>query len=194
MKLVWKYGLLKFVHDAIINADYITMNQWKKLIKNRILKDDTRKIMMNGMMCRSLCNVTEDTWRRNKMVSWWTYAKFNTWDINKCRIMIRLLLDSYRLNSKCCSICNNGQSSNATHILFQCNRFDNTRTQLWSDICNASPQRLGIELQNMNSDERCKFLLNALNCDFVRDWMELYKCVVKFVSTMYSAYMLAINS
>ena len=169
------------------------MKQKTMLIKDCILQLDRRKLTVNGYLCKSLVLVSTDTWNSDKMLSWWNYVKSNVWNMNRCRITVRLLLNTYRFGYESCKLCNNNQCDSVTHILFECNGFPSAREALWEQVVASSPQTLSIELRNMNSLKRCELLLNCLNCDIVPEWMELYDAICIYISTMYTDYMDSLN-
>ena len=74
------------------------------------------------------------------------------------------------------------------HILFECTSGDVMRDLMWTKVVQACPGQLAGELNKMNSMCKTKFVLNALYCDYVVEWQELYIAICEFAFKVYSQY------
>ena len=187
-KLCLKYKLVEIVFNSILSGMYMSIDKWKQLIKHRVLQGDTRKLTANSYFCKSLFLVSKNTYCSDRMLSWWTDANMNVWDINQCRIIIRLLLNTYRFGDKFCQVCNENRYNTVVHIIFECNRTQRTRSMLWDEVLECCPQRLRMDIILMNNTQKSELLLNCFNCDYVVEWTHLYTAVCRFVSIMYTEY------
>ena len=182
------YGLLETVLDAIMNGDYMSITMWKKMVKERVLSQDIKSVKVTSKLYKSLELVNNDIWNSRTMLAWWFYAKCCPWDVKKCRVIVRLLLNCYRLGKQRCILCMDGNKNDVRHILFQCTSLMVKRSLLWANVISECPKQLGIEIENMDAEYRCKFILCALNCEFVAEWLQVYKSLMNFVYIMYSSY------
>ena len=122
------------------------------------------------------------------MLGWWYFVKHNPWYNKRCRMIVGLLLNTYRIGYKKCALCLNGQQNDITHVLFQCESLLHIRTELWAKVIEDAPGQLGRELEAMSIYSRSKILLNALNCDFIEEWSKVYKSIMFFVCTLFQEY------
>ena len=59
------------------------------------------------------------------------------------------------------------------------------RFKLWNDVLEKATNILSKELISMNTSERAKFILNAMECKYVREWSQVYDAMLKFVCDIY---------
>lgn len=185
LKVYEKYSLMKLLVDSVQQGEYIGKMTFKKMVKATITDHDRKMLTANSLMYRSLEHLDLNNWR---MVGWWSYGKECPWYIKRCRLVVRLLLNSYRLGNQICALCINGQQNNILHILFQCEALADDRIDLWQAVCDSAPKQLAHELRNMTVTKQCEYLLNALKCDYVKEWSKLYKAMMFYVCTLYMEY------
>ncbi len=182
-----KYNLLELVMACITSADYLNVKQWKRMIYDIVLRNDQKRLNVSSMMYKSLCRVTNNN-KTHTMIGWWKHAKFVPTDAVYCRIIMKLLLDTYRLGREHCKLCINGQKNSIEHILFVCPKVDEIRTIQWKKVNECNPDCLIREINNMCIPERTRFILNAFNCNYVTEWMDLYRNVLYFINVMLNQY------
>ena len=124
------------------------------------------------------------------MSPWWAYASQNPVECNKCRVLMRLMLNSYRLGKKrCCD----EHLNDLPHVLFECEILTQVRYKYWNIVHNSLVYNLINDIESMNCQERCKFILNGFNCVFMKEWEETYRVMLLCVYKMFIAYQKAIN-
>ena len=96
-----KYELLDVVYDSVTNAMYMSMAKWKKMIKCVVLGKYNRDLCRSTHLYDSLSYTMSNT-MNNKLMSWWIYVNRCPWDTKKVSIIIRLLLNTYRLGVNMC--------------------------------------------------------------------------------------------
>ena len=181
-----KYGLLDMVYGSIYNGSYITMHQWKNLIKRIVNQKQISALQRSCRMYTSLSHMMPST-LNGKQLSWWLYVQRSPWDAAKCSIIVRLLLNTYRLGSNMCKLCNQTRDTLA-HILFTCTVTDELRATLWSPVIVACPPQLVEQMSLMSDNSRTMFIVNALNCDYIGDWHLVYESVMHYIYAMFSNY------
>ena len=143
-------------------------------------------------MSKSLVNLT--AYKKTKHISgWWEYVQHMPGECNKCRTIIRLLLDCHQLNvctqrydngNALCKQCNMGDES-VTHILYECSANVMQRNLLWENVMRQSPNGMKICVNTMSNIEKTKFILSGLNNMYCHEWTLLYKAVSEFINEIY---------
>ena len=128
-----------------------------------------------------------------QMSAWWEHGHHNPEYTRKNRIIIQLLLNKDRQGPKRCVLCNQHDTREVKHILFECAHLNEIRTTVWNAVISQGPQALIRDLQSMSSIDKCKFVLNGLNSAYVQEWCNLYCSLSDFVITIYSAYQVSVE-
>ena len=183
-----KYALQEIVLNAVLYGEYIEPIHWKKLVKELVYKVDSKRQKINIKLYKSMSLLNVEFVGSHIILPWWKYAKTCPWQVRKCRVITRLLLNSYRLGREMCIFCNDGSPNDIAHILFDCRKLHNVRKDSWANIEVHCPLQLWRELNGMCSLNRSRFLLNAFNCDLICEWSDLYMDVVNFVYIMFTSY------
>ena len=180
-----KYELMNIILAAMHTGCYEMVQDLKKIIISKVKDHDEMESRVNTMMYRSLQLVDIKDWRS---VGWWCFAKKYPWQVNKCRVIVRLLLNSYRLGTVVCPLCMCGQTNDIVHILFQCQAIECKRKVLLAEIYDVAPGALRADLEEMSMSVKTEYFLNALKCDFICEWTDLYNAVIRFVILLYKEY------
>ena len=164
-----KYGLLNVIVDAVQYGKYVMPNEWKRLVKDTVLSNDLKRLKVTSQLFKSLEMLNIQPMQNHTMLTWWTFAKVAPWEINKCRMMARILINTYRMGKEPCSYCSDGSSNSTTHVLFMCEEVKLTREKLWKKLLEACPEQMQMEMGHMPAQARAKFVLNALNGKFITE-------------------------
>ena len=124
---------------------------------------------------------------RKSLCIWWQYVKHNPSDTRKCMLIVRLLLNCYRLGRKRCYYCNDHNLSSLPHILFECESVKTIRDELWSKANIMNPNMFEA-MDIMDTKSRCMFILNGFYSSYVNEWFDLYKHIVHFIFHVYQQY------
>ncbi len=179
-----KYGLMNFVLESIEGAEYITLNEWKKRIKEYVMNRDIKRLNITCKLYKSLDMLKVNTTHR--VISWWLYASRYPQDTYRIRTIVRLLFNNPRLGKEQCNYCN--LYDTREHILFQCTELTDSRKILWNEVVKTCPKQLLKELSKMSVFERTKFILNGFNCKYTPEWDLLYASLSNFCYIMYNIY------
>jgi hypothetical protein len=182
-----KYGVLEEVMSAVDLGDYENISSWKRKVKGLVLEKDFRNLKITCKIYRSL-NLLQVSGSEHNVLSWWVYAHRYPKTTMYVRLVVKILLNTYRLGKEGCKVCGTGQLNSATHILFECNGIQNVRDQYWHDVEQTGPLQIRHEMRRMSNYDRTKFVLNAFFCQFIADWTDLYHSTCRYCYKMYIAY------
>ena len=102
-----KYGLLDIVQNGVTSGDYISMLEWKKVVNEKVMSHDFKKWGMNCRLYKATVLYSVDVLKARQILSWWTYCSKVPVETTKCRLLVRLLLNCFRLGSERCTFyCN----------------------------------------------------------------------------------------
>ena len=191
-----KYGLLDLVKDVLENNKVISMDAWKKTVKQKIWNIQNQKLSIICTLNKTLYLFSTPI-ESNSMLAWWHFVQLKPSALFKCRIIMRLLLDCHNLKScmvrhkgneisnDLCEQCSLGTAENIQHILFECTRNDVQRKKLWFSVLNACPKALANDIERMDVKQKTAFLLTGLGNNFVKEWMYIYDQILDFVYSLY---------
>ena len=126
----------------------------------------------------------------NAIKTWWRLAYLNPRTIYFVRTMVRLLLNVSCYGFHVCKYCGFGTSDSLEHIIFQCEHNKNCRSKYWPELMNVGPKALIDDLESMTEHDRCVYILNCFNSEYIVEWSELYQCVGKFLHYTVNEYLL----
>ena len=184
-----KYSLVAMLDMAIKRGEYIEMNRFKSLVKDRVNKLENSRFVITCQLYKSL-NLFRQCVPKIAMWPWWNFANANPEFTYKVRIIYRLLVARSCLNSDTasfsgsspnCNACDNNEVESVDHMLFVCHAFDNVRDHKWNIIENAIPRGMRIELSKMTNKVKTEFLLAGMRVNFTPEWMNIYKAMCDFI-------------
>ena len=187
LQLCYKYGIAHIVINAIESGEYMDMAKWKMLVKSVVSNRDLKSWKATCSLYNSLKYLNQEI-EHLQMSTWWQHSHHNPGYARKNRTVIQLLLNKDRQGPKRCVLCNQHDTREVKHILFECGSLNEIRNTLWNNVIIQGPEALMGEFQSMSSMDRCKFVLNGLNSVYVQEWNNLYCSLSDFVVTIYSAY------
>ena len=179
-----KYNLQSFVMDAIENASYCNMAQWKKMVRHLVENKYVRQVSVTKPLFKSLQYMSICCF----MSPWWHYAHRCPSKSRESRAIVQLLLNKDRYVHSVCVYCDVQTRVNTHHILFDCSHFAGIREILWSEVELVGPPVLVQHLNEMSSSERCSFILNGFHTGYTVEWQELYMALSSFVFQMIKKY------
>ena len=118
-----RYGLLDLLYDSVLSGDYIPMSEFKKLVMSIAHDIAVRSCKVSGQLYSSLTMYNTCLLNKKQRICWWDVVLRQPEHVNKCRLIIRLLLNVVRLGRERCKLCQYGMNT-TTHILFECQCID----------------------------------------------------------------------
>ena len=80
------------------------------------------------------------------------------------------------------------ENNSIKHILFLCEINKEVRKDKCDKILENSPEGLKRVLCKMIESDRVFFLLNAMNCYYVKEWENTYHYILEFIYYVYNAW------
>ena len=194
IQLCQKYGLMDTMVEAVQYGNFIELSKWKAMVKDAVLTQDIKRLKVSSKIYKSISMLNVNSLQCHTMNAWWSYTKMVPSDIRNVRILMKLLLNTYRLGKDNCPVCDYGSVNSIGHILFECDILQEMRDKQWECVCEVCPNQLCMEMKNMSVYHRCTFILNALDCSLVTEWLDLYSQLVQYVVLMYKSYTKAIDT
>ena len=194
-----KYNLLNTIISAVEFGTYMSMEQWKRCVKERVIARENTKWSVQSTLYPSV-SLAKGVMNKVEVNAWWKYIQVVPSDMYKCISVVRLLLGVGKLNtslyrfkdntiaSPLCNNCESYTEDTAIHMLFQCDGLKEERKTLWQDVLENCPTDvLRNEIVRMRDIDCTKFLLSCLSNTFVLEWIPLYKSICKYVYNLYHA-------
>lgn len=188
-----KYGLYEYLYDSVVSGQYATIHQFKSLVKQKSNATYIQSWKITCCFYKSLSMYNTNVVSGLQMISWWKVVYDAPERTNKCRLIVKLLLNVYRLGKKMCHLCDSYRRDSITHILFECDFVKDVRTKHWKKVASVCPLPLFNDMMKMTLDDRCAFLLSGLNAPYIDDWQNVYVTLLDFMYHTYIRYHNASN-
>jgi hypothetical protein len=192
VKICKKYNLIRYVMDGLNFGLYMSLMEWKREVKNCVSEYDKQCIGVTSTLFSSLRQINFELHFVN---SWWIHALRNPHLSSKVRFLIKLLLGLNNLNTclykykksstNKCRLCNGHSQETIAHILFECTVTKNSRDTQWNEIKNEGLMNCISDLDRMDIDSRCHFILNGFNSNYVEEWNLTYTLLLQYIYNVY---------
>ena len=164
---------------------FMTLNQWKKYVKEKVLDSDLRCMKIKCKLYKSVDMLPID---KQGTFQWWQLAYRNPMYTKHCKMIVRLLLNVFQLGKEQRKVCSSLHTNSLAHILFSCEYTLETRTFYWKNIRHVCPIQLRNELDVMSDNKRCHFILNCMYNRYTPEWYGIYAAMADFIYNVYSSY------
>ena len=186
-----KYNVLIYVVAGMNDGIFMSISEWKRLVKGKIQWLETAKHNVTISMYKK-SNLFVKCIDQSKMWPWYTHASRYPEMYKLCITMMRLLvgveLENERRNVSSYCICCADKLMCAAHILFECPVILVRREISWEDVCSNAPQNLINDICKMNIEDRTCFILNGMNSRYLPEFAIFYNAVMRFVNVMIDEY------
>ncbi len=186
---VKKYALFDTVLESMECGCYMSLKEWKRVVRDRVLGLEKRVLKIRCKTFKSLIMLDTSILSTS---SWWYHSYRYPRFLKNSRSIIRLLLNVNRRGKEKCIYCY-GKVNDISHILFECNSNVTQREMLWKNVLNSCPGKLSDSLQIMNAKEKCKMILNCFNVKYENEWKNLYNQTSNFICSLVSDYDKVVN-
>ena len=180
-----EYGLIECVRYAIESGEYVSKHVWKTMVKNSIMKLENKRWLISCKLYKSLSLLSVEN---HRMCTWWFHAYYNHSFSKQNRIIIRLLLNVYMYLEQKCPCCQLNAINNVVHILFICPCNNEEREVLWEKVKESTPRELFTHMTSLTLENRARFILNAFDSKYIREWESVYDALSNFICKLYSKY------
>ena len=183
-----KYNIFDIVYDSLLSGNYMSVGQFKKMVTGICCSKDIQSWKITCQLYTSIRMYNTQHMTCKQRLSWWNIAYEFPECTYKCRMIIRLLLNVFRLGKEMCHLCCQYKRNSVNHIIFECDFVKDIRTEYWDIVRESCPRPLYEDMLNMTSDKRCAFILSGFNGPFICEWYELYQNMMDFVYKVYMTY------
>ena len=187
-----RFSLTDSVINAIFTGAYTDTGKWKREVTRLVTEKDFKSWQIWSNTYKSLQLYSADELGQYRMSPWWIYNGRNPEDGKYCRLLARLMLNSYRLGRTRCELCNDHNMNSIHHILFECVNLIDVRNKYWELILHGGLPNLYHEMCMMDPITRRKFIFSGFRSDFIYEWNGFYRSVLLFVYKVYMAYYMSI--
>ena len=181
-----KYGFIDIVTLAIESGKYMTLNQWKTIVKNKLDIIDLQRWKITCTTYKSLLFVNINT-DCHGLSAWWYHCYNDPVFSRQNRTIVKLLLNANRRGKNKCVLCNI-ENDSACHILFKCVAITELRRLLWDTVRVKCPEPFVMSIDNMTPEERVVFILNGFNVKYTHEFKDIYDCLSNYVHKIYIHY------
>lgn len=137
------------------------------------------------MYCKTVGNI-----RRHP---WWSFVNKYPHLAKKVGSVMALLTGSQPVNMQRnlgrlkCGICEAYEVDNATHVLFNCESLEETRSTAWASVIREMRTGMLHSIESMSACDATKCVISCFHVTYISEWDDLYKHIASFVYSMYSA-------
>ena len=183
-----KYGIHETVVKAIETGYHMSLPIWKRHVKHLIMGREEREWAIKSPLFSSMDRLVS-TMPNLEVSAWWIFVQKNPSYVNRCKIVMKLLLGVHQLNTcrykydrdvnPLCSYCETFKYETVEHMLFECHKWTDMRRTLWQEVLDACPS---IHIQEHIVSTPLHEKVNG----YVKEWNSLYCALVNFVAGMYN--------
>ena len=83
-----------------------------------------------------------------------------------------------------CALCD-GCYDSATHILFDCQKLEPLRYELWQKLILSMPHRLAMECNCMSNVDKLVIMLGGYGNNYIHEWREMYINTANYIHELY---------
>ena len=162
----------------------------KICIKKYIMDTEVQRWKASCMMYSSLYLFRKAT-DNIKMNCWWTFAKCTPAECIKVSSVISVLMGNQpqrfqqNLSREDCAICDEQTYDGNMHVLFECEKLENLRTQMLEKLTRSMPQALASDFMDMSNEEKAILMLSGYGHNYIPEWKELYVNMVNLIDSLY---------
>ena len=189
-----QYGLENCVIKCLTSGNLSMIPYYKHIVKHTIWERENVMWKASAMMYKEL-GVYLKCISAIKILPWWLYAQKCPHHKVRISCIIAVLMGSQpkgmqrNIGKKKCHLC--GMSESPKHILFECPKLVNPRTQSWEGVLGVMPHSMMIDVDQLNMADKTAFILSGMNsASFIVEWADIYYQIANFVYSVYKTRML----
>ena len=84
-----------------------------------------------------------------------------------------------------CAICDEQTYDGNMHVLFECEKLENPRTQMLEKLTRSMPQALASDFMDMSNEEKAILMLSGYGHNYIPEWKELYVNTANLIDSLY---------
>ena len=172
------------------DAGNVELSTMKVLVKDTIMKQEENTWIATSILYGGSVKEYALHARRIKVHPWWKVVQKLPQLLVKCAAALSAMMGAEPVGlyvEACksrCRLC--GESAeDQGHILFQCEALVEARARNIGPMIREMPEGMWTEFRRMSNKEAAFLLMNALHCDIVPEWIQLYKEILGFIHSIY---------
>ena len=99
-----KYNLLDIFLDAIHTGEYVSIKEWKKNVRTIVCQKDIKCLQVKSKLYKSMAMINMSA-LDGSMLQWWWSAYKCPHFTKQCKLIVKLLLNVYKLGRNTCNQC-----------------------------------------------------------------------------------------
>jgi hypothetical protein len=185
-----KYDLFTIILNAINENGYMSLNQWKVIVKSKVKAFDWQRHLVTLPMYKNL-ELYKVTITRPRMWAWWEYSSKVPVNARKCNIMLRMMVQPLYLmfqditEQGKCELCNQNSTCTLTHIFFECPAEYDENRLLWAQVLHVLPETIVTHLQNLNYTEIIAYIFCGMHTPCNEQNIVLYDVFIDYIWKKY---------
>ena len=161
------YNLLAFITDCVMSGVYEKYNNFKIKVKEIVFTHDYQRLCITSKMYKTLSCITLFKAKKHLYIGWWKFALKNHKFFKHCALIVKLLLNVYRLDNNKCDLCTKMQANTVSHILFSCEYNEDVRQDKWKILSDRTCKNMMRDLEEIITVKRSVYMLNMLNGGYI---------------------------
>lgn len=185
-----RYKMKDVIMDAIQNNVYTPIDTMKTIIKRVVWKNEIECWKASQFLYPEL-ECYYNSVIQISMHGWWHFAANHPRLNMQVASVISILMGSQpkslqcNFNSNICGLCKRSGLETPIHVIFECEELDSFRKNDWPKVLNSMPNAMARQVNVWPNKQKMQFVLSGLNCQYVREWDEIYINIVLFIHRLY---------
>ena len=185
-----EYGLKLNVLDIFekyLNEGCFEISEWKKRVKEQANSKENAEWYATIIMYKSMETFTMVGIDFGSGFSCWKITRKKPMLLYKVKVMLKALITN---NIKCGFLCKceDVNIGSLQHIIFKCRNIQNCRGLKWNNVIREMPYAMRIEFENMNDNQKLRFMYTCCCGGGVEEWMDIIVQMIEFIYSMIKSY------
>jgi hypothetical protein len=181
LRIIDKYGLRGDVRKAISTGAIMTLDQWKHMVKEKVMQKEHHEWKATCYMYRSSNEFKALDVNIKHGWGWWQIARWDCSLLKKIKYMWTVL---HTNNAKSGHNCTCEDLPTMAHVLFECELIHDTRGHLWTQVVNVMPHAMTASINSMTGEEKVVFIYSCFHGAPLCEWMGIYRAMSVYVSVL----------
>ena len=193
LDLAEKYGLYGKFISAMFSSTPATYLEGKNDIKKRVKEKDKDEWRASCMMYGKLNDLYFSAQQNLYPNIWYKISNALPHLSQNISHVMALIMGSqpkgmqHNFTMLPCQLCELHEIESPSHVLLRCgaNQFHQIRENYWRSIKSEMPHIMREHVNNLNDEDKTRFILTGLGGGYVSEWLSIYSCIAIYVTTMY---------
>ena len=190
MKSALKLGVMNDIVNCVFSFECdLNFLSEKQALKKAVYERESNRWKATCLMYSSL-DIFRKAHTSISLNCWWYFVKIKPVMFKKVSSVVAVLMGTQpsglqrNHGIRCCGLCGT-ENESTIHVLFDCNKLRECRSQMWNNVTESMPEGLKLEMDSRDNTEKAIMLLSGFGQSFIHEWTQLYSNSARFVHTMY---------